>query len=579
MHPQWQHPVKASRELAPRPSADALPRELLPVLAEVSQQLAVSVDLERTLRDSVAFITEYMRAEAAAVFLLDPGGTSLQCRACVGPVDILGLRIPADAGIVGRAVGQNACQMVRDVASDPDFTAKVDAKTGFVTRSILCAPLTTAQGAIGAIEIINKLDGGLFEAVDRDALRLLAAPTALALNIARMAGELVEQSRIQRELTMARRLQRSLLPKRRRGNYPLRALNLPAQEISGDFYDFFDLPDGRIAFALGDVAGKGLDAAFLMVRCASLLRWAGKEGLPPGQWMARANDELCEAIPPGMFVCAVAGYYDPASRTAVWANAGFPPLLRISREGEVQRMPAEGPPLGILAHMQFAEQRCDIAGAALYLFSDGVTDVRSADGQTLDLEGVEAALSEYASRSPEARLRRLVRRLRELRVTDDITVMLIEGGLSGTRLLLDHRFVARPVALSEMRRRLGEVLLASGAGVEQRQALVLALDEGASNIIRHAYGGPCDGTIRLRVWQDGDELQFELLDEAPCIDPARVQPRDLSECRPGGLGVNIIDATMDSWSLQPEPGGGNRLSMRKRLRADAPADGRQDEIG
>ncbi len=550
----------------PRDAGAGLPVDFLPILAEVSQQLAVSVDLERTLRDSVAFITDYMRAEAAAVFLLDASGATLQCRACVGPVDILGLRIPADAGIVGRAVALNACQMVRDASQDPDFSAKVDANTGFVTRSVLCAPLTTAQGAIGAIEIINKRDGGLFDDVDRDALRLLAAPTALALNIARMAGELVEQSRIQRELSMARRLQRSLLPKRRRGGYPLRALNLPAQEISGDFYDFFDLPDGRIAFTLGDVAGKGLDAAFLMVRCASLLRWAGKEGLPPSEWMARANDELREAIPPGMFVCAVAGYFDPALRTVIWANAGFPPLLRIAQDGSVERLAAEGPPLGILANMQFPEQQCDVAGAALYMFSDGVTDVRDAHGQTLDLDGVELALTEYAARSPEARLRRLVRRLRELRVTDDITVMLIEGGKAGVRHVLDHQFQAQPAALAGMRHRLGEVLLASGASVDQRQTLVLALDEAASNIIRHAYGGPCDSTIRLGVWQDGDSLRFELHDDAPAIDPQRVRPRDLGECRPGGLGVNIIDAAMDSWSLQPEPGGGNRMVMLKRLR-------------
>lgn len=552
-------------------SAPGLPPDFLPILAEVSQQLAVSVDLERTLRESVAFITDYMRAEAAAVFLLDAGGTTLLCRACVGPVDILGLRIPADAGIVGRAVAQNACQMVRDASQDPDFAAKVDADTGFVTRSVLCAPLTTAQGAIGAIEVINKLDGGLFDDVDRDALRLLAAPTALALNIARMAGDLVEQSRIQRELTMARRLQRSLLPRRRRGSYPLRALNLPAQEISGDFYDFFDLPDGRIAFALGDVAGKGLDAAFLMVRCASLLRWAGKEGLRPSEWLARANDELREAIPPGMFVCAVAGYYDPALRTAVWASAGFPPLLRIANDGSVERMPAEGPPLGILAGMHFPEQHCDVAGAALYMFSDGVTDVRDTSGNTLDLEGVEAALAEFAARSPEARLRRLVRRLRELRVTDDITVLLIEGGPLGERQLVDHVFPARAESLAEMRHRLADALAASGASIEQRQSLVLALDEAASNIIRHAYGGPCDSPIRLGLWQDGDELRFELRDDAPCIDPQSVRPRDLAVCRPGGLGVNIIDAAVDEWSLTPLPGCGNRLTMRKRLRAPEPA--------
>src|SRR5690606_2995712 len=177
---------------------------------------------------------------------------------------------------------------------------------------------------------------------------------------------------------------------------------------SGDFYDFFDLPDGRIAFAVGDVAGKGLDAAFLMVRCASLLRWAGKEGLDPSVWLARVNDELGEAIAPGMFVCAVAGYYDPRSGVARWANAGFPPLLRAAHDGSIALFPAEGPPLGILPGMQFPEQQAALEGASLYLYSDGVTDVRDARGETLGVEGVSAIVSGLALLGPEPRLRAMV---------------------------------------------------------------------------------------------------------------------------------------------------------------------------
>lgn len=551
----------------------ALPADFLPILAEVSQQLAVSVDLQRTLRESVGYITSYLQAEAAAVFMLDPGGGTLECRACVGPVDIQGLRIPADQGIVGRTVAQNACQMVRDAHADPDFSGKVDDETGFVTRSVLCAPLATAQGVIGAIEVINKRDGGLFDESDRDALRLLAAPTALALNIARMATDLVEQNRIKRELGMARRLQRSLLPRRRRGPYPLRALNLPAREISGDFYDFFDLPDGRIAFAVGDVAGKGLDASFLMVRCASLLRWAGKEGLRPSDWVARVNDELGEAIAPGMFVCLVAGHYDPASKRAVWANAGFPPLLRVDADGETTQFPAEGPPVGILRRMDFPEQETTLERASLYLFSDGVTDVRDAQGQGLGVEGVEAIVRDLGALPPEPRLRALVRELRQLTVTDDTTLMLIEGETPSPtheRLLLSIGFPAQPQELGSMRHKLAAALAQAGVETVLRQSLVLAVDEACANVIRHAYGGACESRMELRLSQAGPELHFELRDFAPCVDPDRVKPRDLDETRPGGLGINFIDTLMDSWSLQPlTDRAGNLLTMRKRLVDDA----------
>lgn len=553
---------------APPPLRTDLPADFLPVLAEVSQQLAVSVDLQRTLRESVAYITEYLKAEAAAVFLVDRQHGVLECRACVGPVDIQGLRIPLDQGIVGRTVAQNVSQMVRDAHDDPDFAGKVDAETGFVTHSVLCAPLATAQGVIGAIEVINKRDGGLFDEVDRDALRLLAAPTALALNIARMAGELVEQNRIRRELGMARRLQRSLLPRRRRGDFPLRALNLPAREISGDFFDFFDLPDGRIAFTLGDVAGKGLDAAFLMVRCASLLRWAGKEGLRPSDWLARANDELGEAIAPGMFVCAVAGQFDPASKRVVWANAGFPPLLRVDGDGSIQQFEAEGPPLGILRRMEFPEQSTVLDGASLYLFSDGVTDVRHPDGRTLGVQGVSDVIAQLGALPPEPRLRALVRQLRKLTVTDDTTLMLIEGDArvaASETVLLNIGFPAQPQELGAMRHRLAAALARSGVEALLRQSLVLAVDEACANIIRHAYGGPCDQRIVLRLAREGDELRFELRDDAPCVDPGTLKPRDLDDCRPGGLGIHFIDTLMDRWSLDPRPGGGNTLSMAKRV--------------
>lgn len=566
--------ASAAPETAPLP-----PAELLAFLAEVSQQLAVSVDLERTLRESSAYVARYLDAEAVSVFLVDAEQGVLECRACQGPVDIVGLRVPLGRGIVGRTVAENSCQMVRDAYADPDFAGKIDAQTGFVTRSVLCAPLSTAQGVIGAIEVINKRGGRLFDEDDRIALRLLAAPMALALNIARMAGELVEQNRIKRELGMARRLQRSLLPRRRRGNYPLRALNLAAQEISGDFYDFFDLPDGRIAFTVGDVAGKGLDAAFLMVRCASLLRWAGKEGLRPSDWLASVNDELGEAIAPGMFVCAVAGHYDPATRCAVWASAGFPPLLRVDADGGIEQFPAEGPPLGILRRMVFPEQETCLHRASLLLFSDGVTDVRDAAGQPLGVDGVERLIGELDGGLPEARLRAMVRRLRAMDVTDDITLMLISGDrprdADGEHLL--HRvFPAQPGELAAMRRALVSALARAGVDAELRSALVLAVDEACTNIIRHGYDGDQDGRIHMTLRRDGDTLEFELLDHAPPCDPAGIGPRDLADCRPGGLGMNFIDSLMDHWQLQPrQDGAGNRFTMRKRLAHDPAGDDAQ----
>ncbi len=544
--------------------AAASEQRLLARLADLSQRLAVSIDLEETLAQVACIIAESMDAEASAVFLIDDAQQRIVCRACHGPVDIRGLSLRLDQGLVGRAIGRRQCEIVRDASADPDFAGKPLANSsGFVTRSVLTAPIMTTEGVIGALQVLNRRNGSPFEDSDADALRLLAAPTALALNHARLAEVVLNQNRIQRELTMARRLQRSLLPKRRRGGFPLRALNFPAREISGDFYDFFELPDGRIAFTVGDVAGKGLDASFLMVRCASLLRWAGKEGLSPGEWLARANNELLEAIAAGMFVCAVAGYYDPWRQRAVWANAGFPPLLRVDRAGCFARFEAEGPPLGILPGMQYPEQQTTLDGAALYLFSDGMTDVRGDDGEVLGVDGVQTAVAEMRLLPPETRLRALVRRLRRMTVTDDTTLMVVEGESTA---LLRMEFPAEANHLMPMRHAADAVLEQQGLDAELRASLVLALDEACANVIRHAFSGGCgNGRIELLIRREGDELQFVLSDTAACVDVSRIKPRDIDECRPGGLGLCFIDALMDDWKLTPLAGGGNRLSMMRRL--------------
>jgi sigma-B regulation protein RsbU (phosphoserine phosphatase) len=234
---------------------------VLTSVADLSQAFTLSLDIEATLKLAVDRIADCMQAEAASVFLLDETGQFLVCRANSGPVSVVGLKLPLGKGVAGRTFSQNTCQMVRDAEQDPDFAGKVDKATGFRTRSLLSTPLQSAKGPIGVIQVLNKRDGGC--STRRTATSCACSPRPRRSRSATrpLVKELIEQQRIRRELELARRMQRSLLPKRRRGTYPVIGINRPAWEISGDFYDFVDLPDGRIAFMIGDVAGKGLDAS------------------------------------------------------------------------------------------------------------------------------------------------------------------------------------------------------------------------------------------------------------------------------------------------------------------------------
>ena len=562
--------AKPARTHDTRSNAAVPERRALAFLADLSQALALSLDLRKTLALAVKRIAIYMRAEAASMFLIEPGSAYLECKVCVGPVDITGLKLEVDQGVVGRTVAENTPQVVFDAQNDTRVNVRVDAETGFVTRSILCVPLATAQGPIGAIEVINRRGGGLFDAADAEILRLIAAPTALAIHNAQLAGAIVEQQRIRREVELARSIQKSLLPKRRRGRFPLIGVNLPAHEISGDFYDYFDLPDGRIAFFIGDVSGKGLDAAFLMVRVASLLRWAGKEALAPRAWLTGVNTELCKTLQNGRFVCAVVGNYDRRTRRVQFASAGFPAAL-LHDGREFSEIGADGPPLGILAEAAYGEQEIDLGSRALYFFSDGATDVRDAERRTLGSDGLRAIITRHAELAPEPRLRALIGDLKRLRLVDDTTLLLLQEPHGKTKLtLLDLKFPAQAERMREVRCALRNALDSQEVAPELRDRLVLAVDEACTNIIRHAYSNCVPGNISLRMTRDSDMLGFELRDEAPAVDPARLKPRDLSVCRAGGLGINFIDELMDVWRIEPLPGGrGNLLSMHKRLVARA----------
>ncbi len=405
--------------------------EQLAQLAEISQGFAASLDIEKTLQNAIEKLLVYMGAEAASIFLLDNESRELVCRGCAGPVDILGLRLRAHQGIVGKCVATKTCQMVRDVSKDPDFARSVDENTGFVTRSLLCAPLMIRGRCLGALELVNKRDGnGLFDRQDRHLALALASAAALAIHNAQMADALVEQERMRKELELAREIQLSLLPVDGDTGLPVCGMNVPAMEVSGDFYDFFRRGDGRIYFNLADVSGKGMNAALLMVKASSLLHHLAKQVDDAGELLRRVNDELCETVSHGMFVTIVSGFLVPDEEIIVLANAGHQPPLYHHRDGRFEEIPAQAPPLGILPGASFPVTTVPMQGGSLYLFTDGVTESLDEDRHALDQAGLIRLIRSNSRLAASRRLESIVAEIRKpnLHQRDDITMMIIDCG-------------------------------------------------------------------------------------------------------------------------------------------------------
>ena len=407
--------------------------EQLALLAEVTQSFTFSLDIDETLQNALERFIEYLDAEADSIFLLENDGKELVCRGCAGPVDITGLRLPSDKGIVGKTVMERTCQMVRDVSEDPNFAQNVDKDTGFVTRSILCAPLVVNEQCIGALELINKRGGnGLFDERDQHMLTALASAASLAIHNARMADKLVVQERMQKELELAREIQEGLLPAPRDDGFPVIGMNVPAREVSGDFYDFFQRDDGLIYFNLADVSGKGMNAALLMAKASSLLRHVAKNNTHPGELLAQVNDEICETVSHGMFITLVSGFINPETQTIEFANAGHQPPLYHRQDGTFEEIEAMAPPIGIVDGVEFPVTSLSLAGGSLYLFTDGVTEGMDTNGQPLEVSGLIKLIEDRVNLSPRERLQSIVDRISnpDGEQHDDITMMLIETGRS-----------------------------------------------------------------------------------------------------------------------------------------------------
>jgi sigma-B regulation protein RsbU (phosphoserine phosphatase) len=311
------------------------------------------------------------------------------------------------------------------VRRDPAFSAKADDESGMVTRSLLCAPMSFSDQRIGAIELINRRGGdGCFAEKDVYPLQVLASSAALAIANNRMAASLVDAERTRRELELAAEIQRNLLPTAQMDPFPVQGLNIPARTVSGDFFDFVVVGDGRIAFCLGDVSGKGIHAAMLMAKTASLYRCLVKTTASPAELLRALNTEISETATRGMFVTMVAGLYDPKTGAMRLANAGHEPALLLA-QGRFSSFEAGAPPLGIVPGFEIPELELDLRGGSLYLFTDGLTEAETESGEPLGRAGFEALALKFAELALARRVEAIVDSVSRLAIRDDLTLLAV----------------------------------------------------------------------------------------------------------------------------------------------------------
>lgn len=209
------------------------------------------------------------------------------------------------------------------------------------------------------------------------------------------------------ELRVARDIQASLLPRLdpatiHTPHYDLFAINAPALSVAGDFYDFFTLPDGRLALVIADVSGKGVPASIFMAVARTVIRDLAMRGEPPGRVLTEANARLISDNQAGMFVTVFVGYLDPTTGAISFANGGHQRPYVVGKKGVRSFGTTTGSVVGVLAghHWTAGEERLGEA-ETIVLYTDGVPDARHAGGEFFGEDRFARTLSTLEGRRPE----------------------------------------------------------------------------------------------------------------------------------------------------------------------------------
>ena len=406
----------------------------LAIITQMNQEFALSLDLNETLKTALKVIVARINAQAANIFLIEEKKKVLQCIASQGQDYLDEYEIPVTQGVMGKAIQQKKCIRVGDVRKDireiAEFYFDLDNKTNFTTNSVLCSPLIAANECIGVIQCLNKkTNDRLFVEEDRKLLENLSAPAAFAIRNAKMAKELIDKNRMQKEIELVGEIQKSLLSANQKQPFPIAGINIPAKVVSGDFDNFSNLGNGKYGFAVADVSGKGIKSSLLMSKASSLYRCLSKTMFSTKELLTLLNNEICETSSKGMFVTMLVGIYDSNKKEILLSNAGHEPPLILASDGSFTNFKDSDPPLGIKAKITYQETTLSFSSSSMYVFTDGITEIKDPSGNMLGSEGFKSYITKHQKIANDKRLRTILDEIVSSGKIqkDDLTILVIDG--------------------------------------------------------------------------------------------------------------------------------------------------------
>ena len=356
-------------------------------LYDLGLSLAGQLDLSG-LADEVLFRSISLTdARKGSLILLGERGSVLLSRhlggELLGSRDVAGWDLPEGDAVINNEAGSVPTAGLRLAACE----------------KCLAVAISVPGRRLGVLAVADKesRDGRVldFTATDARLLSLFANQAAAAIETARLHRDAIEKERIDRELELAAAIQREILP-RALPDVPgveLAAVNLPTRQVGGDYYDFFPLSEGRLAFLVADVSGKGVPAALLVSTVHAAVHLQIDESKTIPELISRIDRHLRKYAATRKFLTIFFGLLDPAEGTFRYVSAGHNPALLARAGGGVERLESTGVPVGMLPNASWREETLTLSpGDLLAVYTDGLTEAVNEREEEFGVDRLVAAL-------------------------------------------------------------------------------------------------------------------------------------------------------------------------------------------
>jgi sigma-B regulation protein RsbU (phosphoserine phosphatase) len=368
------------------------PEVKLRAMVEIAQNLAKAVALEDVLPkllDSLFKI--FIQADRGFVILRSGPDAPLITKAIKHRRADQEERVRISRTILNEALHSKEAILSADAANDARFDSS-QSIADLQIRSVMCAPLIDGEGtALGVIQLDTMDQRHRFQKDDLDVLASIASQAATAIDNAQLHEASLQQQAVAQDLAMAHKVQRGLLPSAppRVTGYHFFDFYESAYQVGGDYYDYIELADGRVAVVIGDVTGHGVPAALVMAKLSGEVRFDLASAPTAAAALNRINASFCRSGWEDRFVTFVIVIIDPQKHEITIANAGhMTPLVR-SPSGTVESIGEEeaGLPLGVVADYEYTQVTRSLdAGDVVTLYTDGISEAMNEAGDLYTIE-------------------------------------------------------------------------------------------------------------------------------------------------------------------------------------------------